>query len=96
MSRICHSAFLKKLTSFKYIFHNKILTHEVNQLLPLTFNRSIFISCKLESSTWGSKKPHRKVKLHVPIEIMADPKTEEILAPLRASVKEQVCNIHLN
>lgn len=36
---------------------------------------------------WGSKKAHRKVKLHF---IMADPKTEEILAPLRFLVKEQV------
>lgn len=39
---------------------------------------------------WGSKKQHRKIKLHFSIDTMADPKIEEILAPLRASVKEQV------
>ncbi|XP_041974738.1 glycine--tRNA ligase [Aricia agestis] len=40
---------------------------------------------------WGSNKTHRKVKIHNPFRdtIMADPKIEEILAPLRASVKEQ-------
>lgn len=41
-------------------------------------------------SNWGSKKQHRKVKLNFAID-MADSKTEEILAPLRALVKEQVC-----
>lgn len=39
---------------------------------------------------WGSKKRHRKIKLHLNLDIMADPKIEEILAPLRACVKEQV------
>lgn len=43
----------------------------------------------LFSSTWGSKKKHRKVRLQVTLDTMADPKIEEILAPLRASVKEQ-------
>ncbi|KAG8231863.1 hypothetical protein J437_LFUL011768 [Ladona fulva] len=42
-----------------------------------------------DSSSWGSKKKHRHVKLNLFIN-MADPKIEEILAPLRASVKEQV------
>jgi hypothetical protein len=41
-------------------------------------------------SAWGSKKKHRKVKLHFTFDRMTDPKIEEILAPLRASVKEQV------
>ncbi|XP_014272814.1 glycine--tRNA ligase [Halyomorpha halys] len=40
-------------------------------------------------SSWGSKKQHRKVKLPLYFDKMGDPKTEEILAPLRASVKEQ-------
>lgn len=41
--------------------------------------------------TWGSNKVHRKIKIADPLReiIMADPKIEEILAPLRASVKEQ-------
>lgn len=40
---------------------------------------------------WGSNKVHRKIKILNPFRdiIMADPKIEEILAPLRASVKEQ-------
>ncbi|CAG9783314.1 unnamed protein product [Diatraea saccharalis] len=40
---------------------------------------------------WGSSKLHRKIKIPNPLRerIMADPKIEEILAPLRANVKEQ-------
>lgn len=40
---------------------------------------------------WGSNKLHRKIKITNPLRdiVMADPKIEEILAPLRASVKEQ-------
>ncbi|XP_050663556.1 glycine--tRNA ligase [Leptidea sinapis] len=40
---------------------------------------------------WGTNKSHRKIKIPNPFRdiIMADPKVEEILAPLRASVKEQ-------
>ncbi|XP_015598508.1 glycine--tRNA ligase [Cephus cinctus] len=39
-------------------------------------------------SNWGSKKQHRKVKLHFSL-VMSDPKIEEALAPFRAKVKEQ-------
>nr|BAN20718.1 hypothetical protein [Riptortus pedestris] len=39
--------------------------------------------------TWGSNKQHRKVKVPFNLRIMGDPKVEEILAPLRAAVKEQ-------
>ena len=38
---------------------------------------------------WGSKK-NKKPKTLQLFNIMADPKSEEILAPLRAAVKEQV------
>lgn len=41
-------------------------------------------------SAWGSKKKHRKVKLQFTFDRMSDPRIEEILAPLRAFVKEQV------
>lgn len=44
------------------------------------------------SCVWGSKKSHRKIKLQL-LNSMADPKIEEILAPLRQDVKEQVTNI---
>lgn len=39
---------------------------------------------------WGINKKHREVKLFFSLNIMADPKVEKILAPLRAAVKEQV------
>jgi hypothetical protein len=39
---------------------------------------------------WGSKKKHREVKLQYTFDRMSDPRIEEILAPLRAFVKEQV------
>ncbi|GLG99005.1 Glycine--tRNA ligase [Gryllus bimaculatus] len=53
--------------------------------------RSIFTSTwhLKEKAVWGSKKQHRNLKLRLHWETMADPKTEEILAPLRAAVKEQ-------
>ncbi|XP_014206733.1 glycine--tRNA ligase [Copidosoma floridanum] len=41
------------------------------------------------ASAWGTKKQHRKVKLHFSLLDMADPKIEAELAPLRANVKEQ-------
>lgn len=41
------------------------------------------------ADNWGSKKAHRKVKLNF-FTNMSDPKTEEILSPLRFLVKEQV------
>lgn len=49
-----------------------------------------------EASAWGSKKSNRSVKLNFNLAIMADPKIEQILAPLRASVKEQVCVFFLH
>ena len=53
--------------------------------------RQIYTSVYLTKQVWGSKKQNRKVKLHFTLNSMADPKIEEILAPLRANVKEQVC-----
>ncbi|XP_046419532.1 glycine--tRNA ligase [Neodiprion pinetum] len=54
-------------------------------------SRNLAVSSRLYSETpqWGSKKKHRKVKLHFQLQSMADPKIEEVLAPLRSSVKEQ-------
>lgn len=39
---------------------------------------------------WGKNKQHRNIKLKLYFDSMADPQIEEALAPLRASVKEQV------
>lgn len=47
------------------------------------------------AAVWGSRKQHRRVKLHFPLD-MTDPGVEEQLAPLRARVKQQVrCPRHM-
>lgn len=53
--------------------------------------RSLCVSHFLNNK-WGTKKKHRNIKLNIITDNMVDPQTEEILAPLRAKVKEQVCN----
>ncbi|XP_076642681.1 glycine--tRNA ligase [Halictus rubicundus] len=51
--------------------------------------RKITVSVRLaDFSKWGTKKKDRKLKIPTFID-MSDPKIEEILSPLRASVKEQ-------
>ncbi|XP_066260516.1 glycine--tRNA ligase [Euwallacea similis] len=42
-----------------------------------------------QKTDWGKTKKHRKVKLNLYFDTMGDPQIEQILAPLRASVKEQ-------
>jgi glycyl-tRNA synthetase len=71
----------------------------MRNVLTLVYKCSVFskylpLSCtsfRLSHNNWGSNKLHRKIKIPNPQRdlIMADPKIEEILAPLRASVKEQ-------
>jgi hypothetical protein len=61
-----------------------------NRLKSIVFQNIRYLS------DWGSNKKHRAIKLSFIREnIMADPKTEEILAPFRASVKEQVKSIKI-
>lgn len=66
----------------------------INQNLIKTPTRVVSLSHQIfysKTSDWGSKKAHRNVKLRLlEYQTMADPKIEEILAPLRQSVKEQV------
>jgi hypothetical protein len=66
----------------------------INQNHIKTSTRVLSFAHQLKSSDksqWGSKKAHRKVKLQISdYQSMADPKIEEVLAPLRQSVKEQV------
>jgi hypothetical protein len=59
-------------------------------------NRNVHRTTEIVISAWGSKKKHRKVKLQFTFDRMADPRIEEILAPLRASVKEQVSSVFLD
>ncbi|RVE55206.1 hypothetical protein evm_000104 [Chilo suppressalis] len=59
-----------------------------NSFLPTTLIQARYSH---DHQYWGSNKLHRKIKIPNPLReiIMADPKIEEILAPLRANVKEQ-------
>lgn len=56
------------------------------------FRRKLFAIINISKSqhSWGSKKNHRKVKVSFPLDTMADTQVEKVLAPLRASVKQQV------
>ncbi|XP_050515936.1 glycine--tRNA ligase [Diabrotica virgifera virgifera] len=49
--------------------------------------RTFYISPSADQ--WGKNKKHRNIKLNLYFDTMADPQIEEVLAPLRASVKEQ-------
>lgn len=60
------------------------------------FSKQLIVSCSQYRLShghqlWGSNKLHRKIKIPSAYRdtIMADPKIEEVLAPLRALVKEQ-------
>nr|CAD7427239.1 unnamed protein product [Timema monikensis] len=73
----------------KFIY---IITTSIRFVLKqrVDLNQTPFcVSLVKQYSTWGSKKQHRNVKLNFPLNRMADPKIEDILAPFRASVKEQ-------
>lgn len=51
--------------------------------------RKFTVTCRLaDFGNWGANKKHRKVKIQI-LPDMSDPKIEQILSPLRASVKEQ-------
>nr|CAD7396501.1 unnamed protein product [Timema poppensis] len=73
----------------KYIY---IITTSIRFVLKQRvdlYQTPFCVSLVKQYSTWGSKKQHRNVKLNFPLNRMADPKIEDILAPFRASVKEQ-------
>lgn len=74
----------------------------MKHIIPLVYRSSVLgkqvfiniIQVRLshdKQQLWGSNKPHRKVKIVSAYKeiVMADTKIEEILAPLRANVKEQ-------
>lgn len=65
----------------------------INVLLAKSPVKSVATTAYLlDFSRWGTKKANRKLKIHLALD-MADPKIEEVLAPLRTSVKEQVSAI---
>lgn len=86
-----------------YTHHMKLLSTlrqiaRYQQKLISILDKNTCIYCdnlKLFSNTaspnqWGKNKNHRNVKLQWYFDTMADAKIEEILAPLRSKVKEQV------
>lgn len=72
---------------------SKQLIHK--SVICVNFQRNFQSFPTLLQHKWGSKKKNRQIKLNFIPDTMTDPKTEEILAPLRAQVKEQVCKIIL-
>lgn len=82
------SVFLCRLTARNRTFH-------VLDKLGVNFRHLSTSSPSLNVAQWGTKKKHRQVKLQYTLN-MADPKIEEILTPLRASVKEQVQPPYVN
>ena len=82
------SRLLNRLVNCSKI-HLKLPQNKVIQI-SRDFSSSIRQLNKSDS-IWGSKKSHRKIKIQsLLIQEMSDPAIEEKLAPLRASVKEQV------
>lgn len=66
------------------------VVNKVNCIYYLSLNN---FSQAQSQHQWGKNKKHRNVKLQWYFDNMSDPKIEVILAPLRASVKEQVSRI---
>ncbi|CAG9858491.1 unnamed protein product [Phyllotreta striolata] len=64
-----------------------ILSNCQKQLKTPATIRTLYIGHPLDQ--WGKNKKHRNVKLNLYFEAMGDPEMEAVLAPLRASVKEQ-------
>lgn len=70
---------------------SKIIYEKTFNTLNCINHQPYYISFNsYSSSNWGIKKKHRNIPLNQYYKEMADPKIEEILAPLRAHVKEQV------
>lgn len=91
MLRIGHLAQSTIITQIHNRFHLR------SALVKLTLPSPVVVVVRFQCDKsfvkkfdWGSSKSHRKVVLK-DLVAMADPKIEEILAPFRASVKEQVC-----
>ncbi|XP_050307037.1 glycine--tRNA ligase isoform X2 [Anthonomus grandis grandis] len=78
---------IRQLTKSKFV--NKPLIQS-NAPGVFHFSTSSFRPQKYDQKKdWGKNKQHRKIKLNLYFDTMADPQNEQILAPLRASVKEQ-------
>lgn len=83
-------AVLRHLVKFKFV--NNSLKHTGLQVAQSqNLSASPHLNQEYNQKTdWGKNKKTRKVKLSLFFDTMSDPQIEEVLAPLRASVKEQV------
>lgn len=73
----------------------RVAVHRVSRDVPLARPpvRGVAATVSLlDFSRWGTRKANRNLKIALALD-MTDPKIEETLAPLRASVKEQVSAI---
>ncbi|KZS14907.1 Glycine--tRNA ligase [Daphnia magna] len=76
--------------SRKLIYNHSCTGKAVPFLITRKFQVLSSLRSQHEAPAWGSKKHKNKQKFKIQyINIMADPKIEEILAPFRAAVKEQ-------
>ncbi|EFN89098.1 Glycyl-tRNA synthetase [Harpegnathos saltator] len=73
-----------------YIVGRIVVHHVCNKVsLVKPSVRSVTVTASLpDFSRWGTNKVNRRLKIALALD-MTDPKVEEVLAPLRASVKEQ-------
>jgi len=73
----------------------RVVAHRVSGDVPLAKPpvRGVAATASLlDFSRWGTRKANRNLKVALALD-MVDPKVDEALAPLRASVKEQVSAI---
>lgn len=93
MSRICHSAFRVNIAFVNFFYSFKTVSYSVKLSPAFKISHKALCSSSKSLGNWGSKKKSkRNLQIKLPFINMGDPKSEEILAPLRASVKEQVGN----
>lgn len=71
---------IARRTEAYHVFSNFLLTE-----LPV--RNVVTTASLLDFSRWGTKKANKKLKIALALD-MTDPKVEEVLAPLRANVKE--------
>lgn len=90
---------MKLYSTLRHLARIQFVNKPIKKGLPgvlksRNFSVTTYLHQQYDQKThWGTNKKHRKVKLNVYFDTMADPQIEQILAPLRASVKEQVTKI---
>ncbi|CAG9767523.1 unnamed protein product [Ceutorhynchus assimilis] len=78
----------------RHLIGIKFVNNPVFKSFPSVLKRKISVVSYLsekydQKKDWGKNKQHRSVKLKWIFDTMGDPQIEQILAPLRANVKEQ-------